>query len=350
MLKKSSFGFVLCLFFTLISSFAFAKTDSGKLSYTSEEKALKLENARIIQSNLTSQDILELHRSAVQKAKAIKEDIASKVANVETYLSKKLDKKSLSSYDDKILYLINSKTELSGELVRFYVDNYVSQLRNPKVKSLALQYLGYGTNTDSIIEPLDANLNFSRPNAKAYAETYAENPNLSEYPYYSNADCANFASQVLQKGGMAELGTNYADYNCWFCNTTDESQLTQVALTWRAARYFRRHWGNENGIGRNRAYAYTAMTVTQALQQFDNIYWDLWEGDVIQYGDPNNYNYPYHTQVVHAYGYNPSIGRNDLFMAQHTSNVKNVSLYQYLSQFSDPNNRYIYIYEIKDSY
>ncbi len=67
-------------------------------------------------------------------------------------------------------------------------------------------------------------------------------------------------------------------------------------------------------------------------------------GDVIQYGDPKNNNYPYHTQVVHAKEFNIALNRNDLFMAQHTANRKNVSLYEYLKLLQNKANRYIYVY------
>jgi hypothetical protein len=350
MLKKSVSLILVSLLLLIFSSFSLASTNGSKLSVTAEEIRLK-SNPRVIRSPLTAQDIAQIHEAAEQKAQALRELVSSITAKVETYLATKLDRQAMLSYHNKIRYLINSKTvPLSNELVRWYIDSYLPQIEDKQLQKAAIQYLGYNTNTGNEVGTLDANTVFNRADAKAYAEQYAENPNTTEYPYYSDGDCANFVSQVLENGGMAEVGTAWDDYNSWFCNTTDESELTKVALTWRAARYFRRHWGNEDGIGRNRAFAYTEMTVAEALENFDSLYYDLWEGDVIQYGDPYNNNYPYHTQVVHDWGYNANIGRVDLFMAQHTRDEKNISLYQYLSSFRDPDKRYIYIYEIKDSY
>ena len=42
------------------------------------------------------------------------------------------------------------------------------------------------------------------------------------------------------------------------------------------------------------------MTVSEALKDFNALYEFLEIGDVVQYGDPENNNYPYHSQVIHA--------------------------------------------------
>ena len=188
----------------------------------------------------------------------------------------------------------------------------------------------------------DLNLDYNRTAAKEYVEKYALNPNTKEYPYFKNDDCANFISQVLKAGGMKEVGANWDDFNSWFCNTTDFRQLKKIAITWRSARYFRRHWANENGMGRNRAYRVYAYTVEDALLNFSYIYNTLKVGDVIQHGTP----IPYHTQVVHDKRYNPELGRNDLFLAQHTYNRLNVSFYKYLFNLNDKARRYVYLYRI----
>lgn len=193
----------------------------------------------------------------------------------------------------------------------------------------------------------DSNNNYNRAAAKVYAEKYALNPNTREYPYFKNDDCANFISQVLKVGGMREVGTKWGAFQSWFCNTTNHKNLTRIAITWRAARYFRKHWGNENGIGRNRTAVYKQMTVEQVLNSFSSIYNMLNIGDVIQYGNPRKNNYPYHTQVIHDKGYNWRFKTNDLFMAQHTANRLNVSFYDYLNRLSNKNIRMVYIYRIR---
>lgn len=189
--------------------------------------------------------------------------------------------------------------------------------------------------------------NYNRNLAKNYAEKYALNPN-SQYPYFKDNDCANFVSQVLRAGGIEEVGSRWDDVSSWFCRTNDIKNLTKISITWRAARYFRRYWGNENGLGMNKAAVYTSMTAKQALDSFDMLVSMLDIGDVIQYGNPNNGGYPYHTQVIHDKGLNIQIGKLDLFLAQHTVNRLYISFYEYLMRFTDKNIRPVYIYKITE--
>jgi len=206
---------------------------------------------------------------------------------------------------------------------------------------------------NAIIKPLlkDKIINrkitvYNRSAAKAYAEAYADTPNISKYPLYEGDDCTNFVSQVLAAGGLLMTGRDYTSFQDWFCYTKDPQNLKKVSLTWRTARYFRKYWGNENGTGRNAARVYKEYTVLEALANFEEIYFYLDIGDVIQYGDPKNNNLPYHTQVIHGKHFNVALNRNDIFIAQHTANRKNVSLYEYLKLLKDKANRYIYIYHL----
>ncbi len=203
----------------------------------------------------------------------------------------------------------------------------------------------------SIITPLRSNKKtirkiprYDRNAARVYAEAYAESPNVKEYPHYSGDDCTNFVSQVLRAGGLEMAGKDYTSFSNWFCYTNDYKLLRKVSLTWRSSRYFRKHWGNENGIGNNTARSYRELTVEEALKNFENIYNSIQIGDVIQYGNIENNNLPYHSQVVHGKHYNISSGKYDVFVAQHTANRKNVSLYEYMKLLQNKAERYIYIY------
>lgn len=190
-------------------------------------------------------------------------------------------------------------------------------------------------------------MGYNRYLALNYIEKYAENPNKSRYPYYEKDDCANFISQILYAGGMTELGNKWDSYSSWFCHTNKEADLKKVSITWRAARYFRKHWGNENGAGLNRAKKFYEMTVSQAMQSYPDLYNLLQTGDVIQYGKPQNQNLPYHTQVIYKKGYNQALGKNDIFIAQHTKNLIGASLYEYLARQNDKDFKKIYIYIIQ---
>lgn len=189
---------------------------------------------------------------------------------------------------------------------------------------------------------------YNRSLALYYMEKYSLNPNKAIYPYYENDDCANFASQVLHAGGLTELGTNWGSFSSWFCHTNKEADLRKVSITWRAARYFRKHWGNENGAGFNRADKFYDMTVIEAVQNYSYLYNLLSTGDIIQYGRPENNNLPYHTQIIYKKGYNQALGIYDIFIAQHTKNVIGASLYKYLTMQTDKNSKKIYIYIPRD--
>ena len=88
------------------------------------------------------------------------------------------------------------------------------------------------------------------------------------------------------------------------------------------------------------------MTVTQAIKNYSDIYNLLQTGDVIQYGNPKNQNIPYHTQAVYTKGYNYNLGINDVFIAQHTKNIKGTSLYEYLAKQPNKEIKKIYLYII----
>ncbi|WP_027624616.1 amidase domain-containing protein [Clostridium lundense] len=186
---------------------------------------------------------------------------------------------------------------------------------------------------------------YNRDDAVKYAEQYAETFN-KKYPYYLGFDCTNFISQVIRAGGILPFGNIWSLYSSWFCNTNNHEELTDVAITWRAGRYFRLHWGNENGVGINRAKKYIEVSAKEFVDDFNKYYDMLQIGDVIQYAKGNTINkYPFHMQVIHKKGYNPSVERNDLFMAQHSINIKNSSLYELLCKYSKEN-IYVYIYII----
>ena len=193
-------------------------------------------------------------------------------------------------------------------------------------------------------ENMKRNKNYDRVSAKHYVEIYAEASNISDYPIFIENDCTNFISQALAAGGMIMEGQDYRLKNSWFCYTKDAGNLNRVSLSWRSARYFRRYWGNEDGFGYNKAKLYKEVTVQEAFENFEELYKFLEIGDVVQYGDPNNKNYPYHTQMIHAKEYNLVSNRNDLFVAQHSVNRKHVSLYEYLKLLRNKEERKIYIY------
>jgi hypothetical protein len=196
------------------------------------------------------------------------------------------------------------------------------------------------------------NSSFNRTNAKNYAETYGPTyttpyegtgsgtANNQYYNFYNDGgDCTNFVSQVLKAGGMSYLGTNRDYSSSWFYNGLYPS----YSATWTGAHNFRGHWGNINNSGSNRCYSYKVYTVASALQNWNNIYSYMWEGDVVQYADTNGNTY--HSQVVHDFGSN-----YELYYAQHSTSsgafYKDGNLKTYLN--GRPSNYYFFTYQIKN--
>lgn len=191
-------------------------------------------------------------------------------------------------------------------------------------------------------------MQYDRTAAANYAKRYAIKPNIKKYPYYKGDDCANFVSQCLYEGGFNETGERWDDLKSWFCNSNNPKDLKKVSLTWRAARYFRRYWGNENGLGNNRAYEYIELMATEVLDNINEIYSRINIGDVIQYGKRKDKYNPSHTQIVINKKYNSYNNSLDIFMAQHSANRIYVSLYDYINEFSDKDLRRVYLYKITE--
>lgn len=200
------------------------------------------------------------------------------------------------------------------------------------------------------------NSNYNRYRAKYYAETYGpifETPyggtgsgtsGLYADKYYNFYDdggnCTNFVSQVLKFGYMNYQGTNRDCYSLWFYNGT----YPDYSSTWTHAHWFRRHWGNVNNVGSNRAYSYKVYTVAEALDNWTTILYDMWEGDIVQYAYPNGTTY--HSQVIHDW--EPGV----LYYAQHSTNsgafYANANLKNYL--LGIPSDYYFFTYQIKSGY
>lgn len=177
----------------------------------------------------------------------------------------------------------------------------------------------------------NTNSSYNRNNAKWYAETYAAwpgNPSFTNYAS-SGGDCTNFASQVVNYGGMSMQGSPNPGYNSSWYWYSDSSR----SYSWTSANWFRKHWANFNNDGYNRTYQFRIYTVDTAITNFSTIYSMLWAGDIVQHVDRNN-GQSYHSQIIHRYGYNSSNGVDDLFFAQHSTSsegfYKDGSLYDYL--------------------
>lgn len=163
------------------------------------------------------------------------------------------------------------------------------------------------------------NSKFDRQAAKEYAVKYAAKYGNNSYYNFGGhgggGDCTNFASQVLFAGGLPKVGTSgsyiSADdkNNSWFYYSANRPYRS---ISWTGAHEFRHYWGNVNGVGGQHAYQMKVYDMKTVLNDFPEIYRDLWEGDIVQYVGSDGITY--HTQVVHGYA------NGDLKVAQHSVN------------------------------
>ena len=179
------------------------------------------------------------------------------------------------------------------------------------------------------------NNSYDRNKATWYAENYAAWPGNPEYYNYGSiatgGDCTNFVSQVLKYGGMSMKGyPNPGDgtYASWYYKG---ASIPNRSYSWTSAHWFRYYWANVNNEGYNKAYRYTVYTVDSAIENFEQIYSELWRGDVVQYVDKSN-GKTTHSQVIHAYVNDIDTGKH-LYVAQHSTTYDRFMKYEDLKQY-----------------
>ena len=147
---------------------------------------------------------------------------------------------------------------------------------------------------DNNISSYSSTYAYSSSAAVTYATNYAENPN-SAYPYYSGADCANFASQILYAGGKAQTATwySYKDSGTWY-----------QSRAWTVANSFAYTHGVDNSYSSFSAFS-------QQLKKGDFICYDS-SGD----GEWDHIGFV----VAVASSYNSSLGYKNFRVAQHSRN------------------------------
>ncbi|MBO0441267.1 amidase domain-containing protein [Candidatus Enterococcus ikei] len=94
--------------------------------------------------------------------------------------------------------------------------------------------------------------NRKKPNLSAmnsYAKKFAMGYNSMQYPKYTNGDCTNFASQILERSGLMSVNKRNDSGQVWYCdgnfNTTVAWRLAHSwALYWTAEGYPTRTFGD----------------------------------------------------------------------------------------------------------
>lgn len=174
------------------------------------------------------------------------------------------------------------------------------------------------------------NSGYNRNNAATYAinhATYATR-NTSYAQYGSGADggdCTNFVSQVLHDGGSLPFidagtykdGSNAAtaDWYYYGSNVASSTNVNGRTSSWTGAHQFRTFWGDtDSGNGRH-AYSMVRYTISDAYNHFDEIYSDLWKGDLVQFADSTFHTT--HSTVIDSYS------NGKLYISQHSDSADN---------------------------
>ena len=157
--------------------------------------------------------------------------------------------------------------------------------------------------------------NYSREDAKNYAEKWALKYNTKKY-YNAGLDCTNFVSQCLVAGGK-KVSSNlpsYSDTNYW----------RPHSATWENANYFKKYWIKKV---QSKGKDISSLSKSELNTYSSDVFNELYIGDVVQYGYGSDD--MCHSQICHGYGVSSS-GFSTLLMAQHTDNKKNIALHDYI--------------------
>ena len=198
--------------------------------------------------------------------------------------------------NDEIIYSINSNARISDVtqnadiLLLLPYDSYLTLNQQSSVLNNEQAI------TTSVIAGFDIDAGIS------YATTYAESPNEDDYKYFSS-DCTNFASQILENGGVAQVVYDSENSGWWhtvskvlFVTTHDHS------ISWIRADTFAKYMG----VG----YTSTSHSAFSS---------NIQKGDFIGYDESNDGDWN-HIGFVTDRNNSPLDGWYNYKVAQHTKN------------------------------
>ncbi|MBR6740702.1 MAG: amidase domain-containing protein [Clostridia bacterium] len=182
-------------------------------------------------------------------------------------------------------------------------------------------------NTRMITE-YSANSNYNRNAARTYAYTYYNSRNPAYYSWPQ--DCANFVSQCLEAGGMAQIEGAWNSNSAWL----HEKEPLNYSLTWSGANSFAKHWGTDaTGEGYARGYECRYYLVKDAKANYLDLYDTVQIGNVIIKCNDSNPVSGQHAMIV----CDKMLMDESITLAAHTEDTCTADLYTYLyqSQYED---------------
>lgn len=183
----------------------------------------------------------------------------------------KLDKISMQNWEEYRAALLNIGTQNDHRLIKInqFFDIFENSDQNDSIEKLASRLLQYNSGANSInnnsllenidlLTPYDSNkfsvelqgmtmlssANMDIDDAVAYAIEYATSYNTPEYDKFIN-DCTNFASQILEAGGVSQEDYSPDETKGWW--HTSENVLWMVnhdhSISWIRADTFAKYMG-----------------------------------------------------------------------------------------------------------
>ena len=142
-----------------------------------------------------------------------------------------------NKYDnDKILKMIDDYATSKSRSVKANICEEIFS---------SLPYTSLEKNSEDYFAELSAaRAGFNKNAGINYATKYATNRNTSEYHSFTNGDCANFASQILEKGGVAQVVYS-SEYSGWghTKTVTRFGTIHKHSRSWTQADTFARYMG-----------------------------------------------------------------------------------------------------------
>ena len=100
-------------------------------------------------------------------------------------------------------------------------------------------------------------LDFNIGKGLTYAEEHATKPNTKIYKYFANGDCANFASQILEAGGVKQINKSPDKTSGWWHihNINNAFNPHTHSRSWTEAKTFAKYMGVTYSTKSNKAFS-----------------------------------------------------------------------------------------------
>lgn len=156
--------------------------------------------------------------------------------------------------------------ETSRQALDSYLANYVSSMvaRNKSIENAVPLNID-GTCEDAIsiinsVQPTRAINSYDRSDACSYARTYANSDNPSPWHTFT-ADCTNFVSIALRKGGLPQ---DSSGSNTWYWNSRSDR-----SASWAGAKYLRPYLINNNSSSTSNTGVYATSVSLSSCSRGD---------------------------------------------------------------------------------